>query len=160
MKKSLLPLVVLPWFLSQCATTPREEDEVTQRFSTGVRADNEKGTADTTGIRVPILRAPAWGQPRYTVMKDGSYIARYRNGNDYLEIVGTSRAVKRNPFDYPGSITVMGRQVAFYDSGNEEPELSTEPFALTAPDGRAATYCLVFGGSKAGIAKRVPVIGW
>lgn len=158
--KQLLPLAVLPFVLSQCATKPAEEDEVTQRFSTGVRADNDKGTTDTSGVRVPILRAPTWGQPRYTIMKDGSYIARYQHGTDYLEIVGTSRAVKRNSFDYPGAVTVMGRKVASYDSGNEEPELSTEPITLTAPDGRTATYCIVFGGSKPDIGKRVPVIGW
>ncbi|MGC4015021.1 MAG: hypothetical protein QM755_10985 [Luteolibacter sp.] len=162
--KKLLPLLALPLVLSQCATTPAEEDEVAQRFSTGIHADNEPPAPDTSGIRVPILRAPAWearfGKPRYTVMKDGSYIARYRDGQDYLEIVGTQRPVKKNSFAYPGSLQAMGRKVEYYDSGNEEPELTTEPITLTAPDGRTANYCLVFGGSKPGIAKRVPAIGW
>ncbi|BCU75858.1 hypothetical protein [Luteolibacter sp. LG18] len=159
--KRLLPLAVLPLFLSHCApTVPAEADEVAQRFTSGIRADNEPPAPDTSGIRVPILRASAWGAPRYTVMKDGSYIARYKHGTDTLDIVGTSRPVKRESFDYPGTVTVMGRQLATYDSGNEDPELTTEPFSLTAPDGRTATYCLVLGGAQGGLAKRVPVVGW
>ncbi|NJM36768.1 MAG: hypothetical protein HC845_02230 [Akkermansiaceae bacterium] len=59
------------------------------------------------------------------------------------------------------TITVMGKTVKTYGSGNEEPAFSTQPVQLTAPDGKTAYYSFQFHGKNLfKNREKIPQFGW
>ena len=182
MKRPLILLATL--WLAACAgrthgtssssrTNSGGGDDLDHKLMPGLYAASTPGQSAPTGVAVPLLRAPEWesayGKPTYRIMKDGSYIADYKghgdssNGGsrDYLTIIGTSRKLSALPFPVTqGPWRVLGKDVAWFWSGNESPEITTEAFSLTAPDGRTSTYKIIFGGSDRALEKRLPKICW
>jgi len=104
--------------------------------------------------------------PTYRIMKDGSYIASYKAAGggscpDYLTILGTPRKISPMPFPVTGGPwRILGKNVPWFATGNEYAEISTQAFVLTAPDGRSATYKIIFGGGGRSLEKRLPELGW
>lgn len=101
--------------------------------------------SDLSRIKVPILKASGLGKPTYSVMGDGSYVARYDFGKKYVYVMGTSRPAKT--FSYPpeGSFRFLNQSTGYYGTGNEDPEYTSAVTSLTAPDGRTANYAVVYG---------------
>lgn len=164
MKKLLCLLAGLP-LLTQCAAPvapkkndPAPPDSIASQFTADLLME-AIGGGDVSKISVPILRAPGWGQPKYEVAADGSYIATYNKGKDYAQITGTPRTIKPTGFSSDGSLSVLGKSAPYFATGNEDPEYRTEPVILTAPDGRTATYSVLFGGPK-GVKNRAPKVAW
>ena len=131
--------------------------------------DFSKPTTDLSRVNVPILRAPGLeaghGKPVYSVMDDGSYIARYHWGRGkYLSIVGTRRSGNPPADAVHGTFDLMGGRQNYYFSGNEDPELTSMMASLKGPDGRSGNYVIVFGTLrnevKGDFARAVPQLGW
>jgi hypothetical protein len=131
--------------------------------------DFSKPTTDLSKVNVPLLRAPGLeagqGKPVYSVMDDGSYIARSHWGRGkYLVIVGTLRSGNQPDDDVHGTFNLMGRRQNYYFSGNEDPELTSMITSLRGPDGRRGNYVIVFGALrnelKGDFARAVPDLGW
>jgi hypothetical protein len=132
--------------------------------------ENAYASKDPARISVPILRAPdleaKYGKPEYSVMADGSYAANHRlPGGSYLRIVGTPRPPKKLPYDAHGPLTLMGRHIGFFTTGNEDPEITSESIVMRAPDGRSATYVVTHGGrtgsvTEMSLSRGLPRLSW
>jgi hypothetical protein len=148
--------------LTQCIHSgpPPLDDAVSRKFAPGAYQEMAPASTDPTRIRVPILKARGFGPPSFSVMADGSYIARYEKGDDYLEIIGTVRHLPRKRFATAGTLDLMGRPARYFVSGNERPEITTEPVILTSPDGGMAAYAIVLGGQNPGLESRMPQFAW
>lgn len=59
-----------------------------------------------------------------------------------------------------GTLTVMGQQVAFYGSGNEDPAISTQAMQLTDPMGRTGWFTFNFSAPEHLKGKNIPTFGW
>ncbi|MBC7980266.1 MAG: hypothetical protein H7Y36_06860 [Armatimonadetes bacterium] len=123
-------------------------------------------SSDPATIRLPILRAVGCGSPGYAIMKDGSYIATYRFGNErYLKIVGTLRSFPGFSYSPDGKINILDQAVSHYSTGNEDPEFTTRDNYFAAPDGRNANFIFVFGGNRdqvtqAALYREFPKLAW
>jgi hypothetical protein len=174
-----LPAICLPvLILASCATKPvasqpsseEQGDMVDHILTYTVAMDPPPSSDNPAAITVPILRAPGleakYGKPKYDVMRDGSYIARYKWGKSvYLGILGTPRPGTTFGYDTRGTIDFMGSRHGYYVTGNEDPEITSKITRLTAPDGRSANYLVVFGGDRddisiKGLEATVPKFGW
>lgn len=112
--------------------------------------ENAFVSKDPGRISVPILYAPdleaKYGRPSYSVMKDGSYFAHYDlGGGHYFDIIGTSRSAKASGHRPNGTVSIMGKSTGFFYTGNEDPEITTQPVKLRTPNGREATYIFRHG---------------
>jgi hypothetical protein len=59
------------------------------------------------------------------------------------------------------SVTIMGKAVATYASGNEDPAFSTQPVQLTSPNGKTAYYSFQFHGENFyKNRQKIPQFGW
>lgn len=159
----LLPLV----FLTHCGVAPSAapNDDVTRQLGGDLFVKESPETSDTSGITVPILRAPAletrYGKPKYHVMADGSYISHLNAGPQNLTITGTARPVSKKGFSQPGDTSiVLGQTVGHYDSGNDTGAITTDPVRLTAPDGRSANYVIFVENNSEAKKPAVPKLGW
>jgi hypothetical protein len=165
--------------LAACAPTgttsapspsPIEQGDAVDHVLSGTLAmDPISSPTGTSGITVPILRAPAleakYGKPKYHVMSDGSYQARYDWGQMYLKIVGTQRPPVPKDYDTDSSFDLLGKTQGAYGTGNEDPEFTSKAARLTAPDGRSANYIIIYGGNRdhitqQGLLKSVPKFSW
>lgn len=59
-----------------------------------------------------------------------------------------------------GQLTILGRSVDFYGSGNEDPEISTQPMQLTSPDGQTGWFSFDFSSPEHLKGKNIPVFTW
>ena len=59
-----------------------------------------------------------------------------------------------------GKLTIMGQQVDFYGSGNEDAEISTQPVALTGPDGVTSWFSFSFSSKEHLKGKNIPAFTW
>jgi len=145
-------------------------DDVDHTLEVGMYMMEAPLQSEPAGISVPLLKtseahARQW-DVSYRVMKDGSYIAYYKNvkrpdENDYLTIVGTSRPLRPQPgWTHNGIWRILGRDETIYGTGNWTMEFRTGTFELTAPDGRKATYMAIFGGPKGNPKTRLPNLCW
>lgn len=150
--KFIIPL--LPFLLlASCATkatrpspAPVEVNDLADGIIKNELADySVTYPSDISAIKVPILKASGYGNPKYSVMDDGSYLATYRQGKKYLHILGTQRPPVT--FSYPpiGTIRLLNQTVGYYGTGNEDPEYTSKVTSFTAPDGRTANYAIVYG---------------
>ncbi len=59
-----------------------------------------------------------------------------------------------------GQLTIMGQHVDFYGSGNEDPEISTQPMQLTSPAGDTAWFSFSFSAKEHLQGKNIPAFTW
>jgi hypothetical protein len=160
-KLLIVPLALLT--LTHCGTTT-PEDDITRQIRGDVYYPATPPAKHLLAISVPILKPLTATTPAtYRITPDGSYIAHYPDlpGGEYITITGTPRNLTSpHTFSPNGNVTVMGKSVPFYFSGNEDPEISTWTFTLTHPDGRRGTYQINSGGSRGNLEKRLPSLGW
>ncbi len=152
---------------SASGTTP---DLVAGVLSGDLVDENAYASKDPARISVPILRAPDLeaknGKPEYSVMADGSYVAYHQlPGGRYLRIVGTPRPPKKLGYDAHGPLTLMGRDIGYFTTGNEDPEITSESTVMKAPDGRSATYVVIHGGLTGRVTEKslsddLPRLSW
>jgi hypothetical protein len=62
--------------------------------------------------------------------------------------------------DDKSSVTIMGKKVQTYDSGNEDPAFATQPFLLTAPNGKSSYYSFQFNNANLYKTRAIPQFGW
>lgn len=168
----LLPISLLA--LHSCSTSsssvPINGDLVSGVLNGDLVDEYAFSSSDPARITVPILKAPdleaKFGKANYAVMADGSYAARHSiGGGRYFTIVGTSRPAKRFSYDVHGTLVMMGKPNGYYVTGNEDPEITTKPMVLRAPDGKSATYVLIHGGRQGqddgqSLARDIPRLAW
>jgi hypothetical protein len=59
-----------------------------------------------------------------------------------------------------GQMMILGQRVDFYGSGNEEPEISTQPMQLTSPEGETGWFTFSFSSKEHLKGKNIPVFTW
>jgi hypothetical protein len=59
-----------------------------------------------------------------------------------------------------GTLNIMGQQVAYYGSGNEDPAISTQAIQLTDPTGRTGWFSFNFSAPEHLKGKNIPSFGW
>lgn len=59
-----------------------------------------------------------------------------------------------------GQMTIMGKRVDFYGSGNEDAEISTQPMQLTSPAGDTAWFSFSFSAKEHLGGKNIPAFTW
>ena len=159
----LLPLA----FLTHCAAPSNTtlNDDVTRQLSGDLFVKESPALNTTSGITVPILRAPEleskYGKPQYHVMADGSYISHLNAGEQNLTITGTARPVSKKGFSQPGDTSmILGQSVGNYNTGNDTGAITTDPVRLTAPDGRAANYVISVENNSDTKKPVLPKLDW
>jgi hypothetical protein len=70
----------------------------------------------------------------------------------------------RNPEDNSlasdGQVTILGQTVDFYGSGNEDPEISTQPVKLTSPSGWSGWFSFDFSSQEHLKGRNIPAFSW
>ena len=59
-----------------------------------------------------------------------------------------------------GKLTILGQTVDFYGSGNEDPEISTQPVQLTTPGGWTGWFSFDFSSPEHLQGKNIPAFTW
>lgn len=59
-----------------------------------------------------------------------------------------------------GQMIIMGKQVGFYGSGNEDAAISTQPMQLINPAGEAEWFSFSFSAEEHLAGKNIPVFTW
>jgi len=114
----------------------------------------------------PRVISPGWhalgnGRPemdlsgfsRVSYVKDGA-------PKDVVEVFYHSQKNSRITTDDKSFVTIMGRKVQTYPSGNEDPAFATQPILLTAPNGKSAYYSFQFNNEHLYKTRRIPEFGW
>ena len=125
--------------------------------------EREKEAAAAT---LPRVTSPGWrvqgggkplldvtGYSRVSYVKDGS-------PTDEVEVFYHGQDNPRIDTNAQEFVTIMGRKVQTYPSGNEDPAFSTQPFLLTAPDGKSAYYSFRFNNERLYKTRDIPQFGW
>jgi hypothetical protein len=96
--------------------------------------------------------------------KQGVYWMKPGGGHVTVVYQGTVQPREIRNFDgtraSDGQLTVMGRVVDFYGSGNEEPEIATQAIALTLPGGGTGWFTFEFSAKEHLKGKNIPVFTW
>lgn len=59
-----------------------------------------------------------------------------------------------------GQMMILGQRVDFYGSGNEDPEISTQPMQLTNPAGQTGWFSFSFSSKEHLKGRNIPVFTW
>lgn len=114
--------------------------------------------------------ATAWGmpsEPRLSVL--GVPTVTYSNpkldgGYVRVSYLGKAKPMTITSHDgrlaSDGKLFIMGRTVDFYHSGNEGPEISTQPMLLTSPSGWTGWYAFSFASKEHLAGKNLPAFTW
>lgn len=112
----------------------------------------------------------SWGKPagpRLTVL--GVPALTYsdpENGDRYVQVsyLGQTEPQTIRSFDgtfaTDGKLTVMGKTVDFYGSGNEIAEISTQPVHLAAPSGWSGWFTFTYSSKEHLKGRNLPAISW
>lgn len=121
---------------------------------------------ETEGAVFPRVTSPGWhalGNGRPSMDVSGfSRVSYVRDGapKDVVEIFYHGQNSSQITTDDKSSITVMGRNVQTYPSGNEDPAFATQPILLTAPNGKSAYYSFQFNNDNLYKTRKIPQFGW
>ncbi len=121
---------------------------------------------EAAGAVFPRVTSPGWhalgnGRPEMDVC-GFSRVTYVRNGapDDVVEVFYQGDKNHRITTDDPSSVTIMGRKVQTYDSGNEDVAFATQPIQLKAPNGKTAFYSFQFHNERLYKSREIPEFGW
>ena len=125
------------------------------------KLEREAGAAVFPRVISPGWRALGNGRPEMDV-SGISRVSYVRNGSpkDVVEIFYHGRNNSRITTDDKSTVTVMGRKVQTYPSGNEDVAFATQPILLTAPNGKSAYYSFQFNNEHLYKTREIPQFGW
>jgi hypothetical protein len=152
-----LPLLAASLLFISCEAP----DPAAARQNVAMERENEAAAAILPRVTTPGWRAQGGGKPfldvtgysRVSYVKDGS-------PDDVVEVFYHGKDNPRVDTDSPESVTIMGRKVQTYASGNEDPAFATQPILLTAPDGKSAYYSFQFHNGHLYKTREIPQFGW
>ena len=121
---------------------------------------------EAAGAVFPRVISPGWrvmgdGKPlmdvsgfsRVSYVKDGA-------PKDIVEIFYHGKKDHRIITDDPSTVTIMGKTVQTYGSGNENVAFATQRLLLTAPNGQSAYYSFQFNNENLYKSRKIPDFGW
>jgi hypothetical protein len=121
---------------------------------------------ESQGAVFPRVTSPGWsalgnGKPEMDV-SGISRVSYVRNGapKDVVEIYYHGQNSSQINTDDKSTVTVMGRKVQTYPSGNEIAAFATQPILLTAPNGKSAWYSFQFNNERLYKTREIPQFGW
>jgi hypothetical protein len=121
---------------------------------------------EAAGAVFPRIISPGWqvmggGKPSMDV-SGFSRVSYVRQGapDDIVEIFYHGKKDHRIITDDPSTVTIMGKTVQTYGSGNENVAFATQRFILTAPNGKSAYYSFQFNNENLYNTRKIPDFGW
>lgn len=153
------PLIALATGLLAASCAPPDTAETYR--NTGAKRETAALVAPFPRVVSPGWRVMGNGKPsldvtgycRVSWVRDGS-------PQDVVEVFYHGSDNPRVTTDDSSTVTVMGRSLQTYDSGNEDPAFATQPVWLTAPDGRSGYYSFQFHNRHLHKTRDIPRFGW
>lgn len=159
MKTSILKVLstVLCLYTVSCEApnpTPTYEEVIS-------RVEKENQDAVFPRVTSPGWRVMGDGKPEMSV-RGVSTMSYVKNGapDDTVIITYHGQKNPRITTDDKSSVTVMGKNVQTYGSGNEIVAFATQPVLLTAPNGKSAYYTFEFNNENLYHTRKIPQFGW
>lgn len=154
-------LSFLPITLSLCAVSCEAPNPAAAQQNVVTDRENEAASATLPRVITPGWHAQGNGKPfpdvsgysRVGYVKDGS-------PKDVVEVFYHGQDNPRINTDDQEFVTVMGRKVQTYSSGNEDVAFATQPILLTAPNGKSAYYSFQFNNEHLYHTRKIPEFGW
>ena len=112
------------------------------------------------------LCGPAKGPDLWLTGKQAMIYIKPGKDHDSIRIIYEGKNKPREirnmdgTYSSDGKIAILGQQVDFYGSGNEEPEISTQPTLLTSPDGWSGWFSFDFSSREHLQGKNIPAFAW
>jgi hypothetical protein len=121
---------------------------------------------ETKDAVFPRVTSPGWralgnGKPEMDV-SGISRVSYVKNDapEDVVEIFYHGQNNSRIITDDKSFVTIMGRKVQTYGSGNETVAFATQPILLTATNGKSAYYSFQFNNEHLYKSRKIPDFGW
>lgn len=121
---------------------------------------------EAAGAVFPRVISPGWrvmgdGKPSMDV-SGFSNVSYVKEGapDDIVDIFYHGKKDHRIITDDPSTVTIMGKTVQTYGSGNENVAFATQRLLLTAPNGKSAYYSFQFNNKNLYESRKIPEFGW
>lgn len=153
-------IVFLSIFSLAACTTPTPPPSARQEMGAELPAQWPRcpGLEDSWGpAKGPELQLN--GRQGMTYLKPGgrgSVVIVYEGKNPRFPEIRDFKGMRASD----GQMMVLGQRVDFYGSGNEDPEISTQPMQLTSPAGDTGWFSFSFSSKEHLKGKNIPVFTW
>jgi hypothetical protein len=135
------------------ATSPSSNEvgqEFPQQWPRSTQLEATWGTAKSPSMLVTGQQAISYIKPT-----GGSVDIAYEGKSKPRDITTYDGRYSRD-----GTLSIMGQQVAYYFSGNEDPAITTQALQLTDPAGRQGWFSFQFSAPEHLKGKNIPAFQW
>ena len=153
------PFALLAFLTISCETRNSAPSPTSQKVISGLERKSDEGI-------YPRVISPGWrvqgdGKPSMDVsgVRRVGYV-KIGAPDDVAEVFHHGQDNSRITTDDKSSVTIMGRKVQTYGSGNEDVAFATQPILLTSPGGKSAYYSFQFHNEKLYKTRKIPQFGW
>ena len=153
------PVALLAFLTISCETRNSAPSPTSQKVISGLERKSDEGI-------YPRVISPGWrvqgdGKPSMDVsgVRRVGYV-KIGAPDDVAEVFHHGQDNSRITTDDKSSVTIMGRKVQTYGSGNEDVAFATQPILLTSPGGKSAYYSFQFHNENLYKTRKIPQFGW
>ena len=153
------PFALLAFLTISCETRNSAPSPTSQKVISGLERKSDEGI-------YPRVISPGWrvqgdGKPSMDVsgVRRVGYV-KIGAPDDVAEVFHHGQDNSRITTDDKSSVTIMGRKVQTYGSGNEDVAFATQPILLTSPGGKSAYYSFQFHNENLYKTRKIPQFGW
>ena len=153
------PVALLAFLTISCGTRNPAPSPTSQKIISGLERKSDEGV-------YPRVISPGWrvqgdGKPSMDVsgVRRVGYV-KIGAPDDVAEVFYHGQDNSRITTDDKSSVTIMGRKVQTYGSGNEDVAFATQPILLTSPGGKSAYYSFQFHNENLYKTRKIPQFGW
>ncbi|MEO5716850.1 MAG: hypothetical protein ABIT37_25445 [Luteolibacter sp.] len=144
-----------------CTVSCVETDPAGARQNVVVDREKEAATATLPRVITPGWHVQGDGKP-YLDVTGYSRVGYVKDGSpkDVVEVFYHGQDNPRVQTEEQEFVTIMGRKLQTYSSGNEDPAFATQPVLLAAPNGKSAYYSFQFNNEHLYKTRQIPGFGW
>lgn len=166
MTPRLLIAAALAFLMASCASSGPAEG---QAATTGPGAATPEAELPAAWPRCPEwekLHGPARGPDLWLTGRQALVYTKPGKRGDSIRIIYEGQRKPRIIRNYDGTsadqgtISILGQEVGYYSSGNEEAEISTQALLLTSPSGWSGWFSFDFSSPEHLQGKNIPAFAW